>query len=118
MIVPVAAAALVFYGFVTAGCVRRADGPAEPARKALAPGIGLKIAGTMALLVAYAIAGPSIGFDVASFAFVLLMLLMLGERRIWVLVLAPPVFCALAIYCFAQVLATPLPLLMFPEYGS
>ena len=42
------------------------------------------------------------------------MLLLLGERRILVLVLVPALFCAIVIYCFNTLLATPLPLLLFP----
>lgn len=48
-----------------------------------------------------------------SFAYILAMLLFLGERRILVLLLVPALFCAIAIYCFDTILATPLPLLFF-----
>lgn len=72
----------------------------------------------MALLAAYAAGGPLIGFDVATFAYLLAMLLFLGERRIVVLVLVPGLFCAIAIYCFGTLLATPLPLLFFSGDGS
>lgn len=121
MIVPASAAALGFYAVVAASCFRVTGGApdaAGPARRALAPGIGRKIAGTMALLAAYAITGPTIGFDVASFVYVLLMLLLLGERRVVPLVLVPTVFCVVVIYSFATILSTPLPLLLFPDYGS
>ncbi len=113
LIVPVTAAAVLFYAAIAAGCFHAVtDG--EP-RARLAPGIGMKIAGTMALLGAYAAAGPLIGFDVATFVYILAMLLFLGERRIPVLVLAPVLFCVIAIWCFGTLLATPLPLLFFGD---
>jgi hypothetical protein len=115
LIVPASAAALVLYAFVAAGCFRaipRGQVPV-PARRPLEPGIGVKIVGTMAMLGAYALAGPLIGFDVATFAYILAMLLFLGERRIVILVLVPVLFCAVVIYSFGTLLATPLPLLFF-----
>ena len=117
LIVPAAAAALLIYAAIAAGCFRRvasAEVQSQP-RKPLAPGAGLRIAGTMALLAAYATAGPLIGFDIATFAYILVMLLFLGERRIAVLLLVPILFCAIAIYCFATLLATPLPLFFFGD---
>jgi hypothetical protein len=71
----------------------------------------LKIAGTMALLAGLVIAGPLIGFDIASFAYILATLLLLGERRIIVLLLVPTLFCIVVIYCFDTILPIPLPLL-------
>jgi hypothetical protein len=115
MILPGSAAAVILYLFVAVKCFR--VGGAE-ARPPLAPGLALKIAGTMALLGAYAMAAPLIGFDVVSFVYVLAMLLFLGERRPLVLITVPALFCALAIYCFDTILATPLPLLFFSDAGS
>ena len=110
LIVPAAAATILLYLVIAVQCVRVVDAPATPsARRA-----GGKVAGTMALLAAYAIAGPTIGFDVSSFAYILAMLVFLGERRIVVLLLVPALFCALVIGLFGIVLDTPLPLLLFP----
>lgn len=121
MIVPASIAAVIIYGFVAASCFRvvaRTDPAPAPPRRPLAPGIGLKIAGTMFLLAAFVVAGPLIGFDVASFVYLFAMLFFLGERRILVLLLIPALFCAIAIHLFDTVLATPLPLLLFPGPGS
>jgi hypothetical protein len=111
---------LIVPATIAAGCFRMVAGPEQRVapRKPLEPGIGVKIAGTMALLAAYAASGPLIGFDVATLAYILAMLLFLGERRITVLLLVPALFCAVAIYCFGTLLATPLPLLFFSGDAS
>jgi hypothetical protein len=111
MIVPAAVAAGVLYVFVAAGCfkvVGRADGFGT--RRPLHTGVGVKIAGTMALLAALVVAGPLVGFDIASFVYILATLLLLGERRILILLLAPALFCIVVVYCFDTVLPIPLPL--------
>jgi hypothetical protein len=112
LILPGALAAAILYVFVAAGCLRPA------ARPKLAHGVAIKVAGAMALLAGYVVTGPLIGFDVASFAYIFAMLFFLGERRILVLLLVPALFCAIAIYCFDAILATPLPLLFFTGEGS
>jgi hypothetical protein len=121
MILPASCAAVILYVVVAAGCVhtvRDQEQAVAPLRRSLASGIVGKIAGTMALLAAYVVAAPLIGFDVMSFVYILAMLLFLGERRVAVLLLAPLLFCAVVIYCFNTILATPLPLLFFPEAVS
>jgi hypothetical protein len=119
LIAPASVLAVLLYLFVAAGCFRvhaKAEG-AVPA-PALAGGNGIKIAGSMVLLAAFVGAGPLIGFDVASFGYIFAMLVFLGERRIWVLVLAPLIFCLAVIYGFNRVLETPLPLFFFNGDGS
>ncbi len=118
LIVPATVAALLFYAAIAAGCFHVVTEPHPPERRPLEPGIGRKIAGTMALLAAYAACGPLIGFDVATFAYLLAMLLFLGERRIIILLLVPALFCGIVIYCFGTLLATPLPLLFFDGDAS
>jgi hypothetical protein len=109
LIVPVAAIAILLYLFVAITCFRGAAREAEH-RKPLATGVGFKIAGSMALLAGLVVGGPLIGFDVASFLYMLGMLAFLGERRWYILLLVPLLFCGAAIYCFNSLLATPLPL--------
>jgi hypothetical protein len=121
MILPASVLAVILYVFVAAGCVRIVRSPEHDAaapRQPLGPGMAGKIAGTMALLSAYVIAAPLIGFDVVSFVYILTMLWFLGERRIVVLLLGPALFCTIAIYCFDTILATPLPLLFFSGDAS
>jgi hypothetical protein len=111
MIVPAAAAAVILYVFVAAGCFK-VVGPAHDleTRRPLQRGVGVKIAGTMALLAALVVAGPLIGFDIAAFVYILATLLLLGERRIMVLLLVPALFCIVVVYCFNTILPIPLPL--------
>jgi len=121
LILPASLLAAILYVCVAAGCIRIVSAPEHDAaspRHPLRPGMATKIAGTMALLAAYVIAAPLIGFDVVSFVYILAMLLFLGERRILVLLLVPTLFCAIAIYCFDTILATPLPLLFFAGDAS
>jgi hypothetical protein len=111
MIVPASVAAGMLYIFVAAGCFRVVGHAASfETRRPLDSGVGVKIAGTMALLAALVVAGPLIGFDVASFVYILATLLLLGERRITVLLLVPALFCIVVIYCFDAILPIPLPL--------
>jgi hypothetical protein len=117
MILPASLAALALYLTIAVGCFR-VVGPAEPPeplRKPLALGLAAKIAAAMALLVAYAVSAPWIGFDVASFTYVFATLVLLGERRPLALVLIPGLFCVSVIYVFGTVMATPLPLLLVPD---
>jgi hypothetical protein len=120
LIAPAATAAIILYGFVAAGCFRRiaADGEPAPLRPPLAASIAIKIAGAMVLLATFVITGPLIGFDIASFVYLLAMMFFLGERRILVLLLVPLIFCLAAIYCFNAILSTPLPLFFFSGDAS
>lgn len=113
MIAPASLGAVILYGFIASSCLRVVSGPDQTRRRQLGRAEAIKVAGSMALLTAYVVAAPAIGFDVSSFAFLFAMLLLLGERRILVLLLAPALFCAIAIYCFAAILDTPLPLFFF-----
>jgi len=111
MIVPAAVAAGILYVFVAGSCFSVVGHTDKfETRRSLERGVGLKIAGTMALLAALVIAGPLIGFDIASFAYILATLLLLGERRIAALLLIPALFCIVVIYCFDTILPIPLPL--------
>jgi hypothetical protein len=111
MIVPAAVAAGILYLFVAAGCFEVVgDTDGLETRRPLDRGVGVKIAGTMALLAALVVAGPLIGFDIASFVYILATLLLLGERRIIVLLLVPALFCIVVVYCFNTILPIPLPL--------
>ena len=114
LIVPAAAAALIFYVFIAARCLGGAgpDGDAgrADARAPLAAGMARKVAVSMVLLGAFVVTGPWIGFDIACFLYILLSMASLGERRIWMLLLAPLLFCVAAIYCFNDLLQTPLPM--------
>jgi hypothetical protein len=109
LIVPVAVLALLMYLGIAVGCLRRrAHG-----RKPIEGGVGVKILVSMLLLGAFVLAGPLLGFDIACFGYVLLMMYFLGERRPRTLLAVPLLFAAIAVYCFTQLLYVPLPLAFF-----
>lgn len=121
LIVPATVVALALYAVIVRGCIRARTSQhtaSAPARKPLDRAIAWKIAGTMAMLAALAILGPLIGFDIATFIYVLAMLLLLGERRIAVLILVPLLFGIVEIYAFNSILAIPLPMLLFHGGGG
>src|SRR5258708_16537699 len=101
MIVPASIAAGILYVFVAAGCFRVVGHTDNfETRRPLDSGVGVKIAGTMALLAALVIAGPLIGFDIAAFVYILSTLLFLWARRISVFLIVPALFCIVSNYCF------------------
>ncbi|OWT75734.1 MULTISPECIES: tripartite tricarboxylate transporter TctB family protein [unclassified Achromobacter] len=121
LIVPAVVGALVLYVVIALKCFKRVPPQSVPARgftlatgrNPLKPGMASRIAVTMAMLLAFVIVGPTLGFDIACFAYIAAMLLFTGERRLWVLLGVPLLFCALVLYCFTQLLYTPLPLMFF-----
>jgi len=121
LIVPVSAGAVLLYLFVAASCFKiididQTEGSGASPREPLVRADVIKVAVSMALLAAFVVAGPTIGFDVASFTYMLAMMAFLGERRILVLLLVPLVFSVTVIYCFSSLLGTPLPL-FFGTFG-
>jgi len=73
------------------------------------PGARARFAATAVGLVLYAVAFERLGFLIASAAFMVLLLLLYGERR-WMLILAVAVGAAGATYAvFARWLGVPLP---------
>ena len=85
---------------------------ASPQREELDAPTALKIFGSMGLLGLYVASMSAIGLDLATFLYVLATLLLLGERRLAVLLAVPLVFTAIVVLAFDRLLATPLPLLL------
>jgi hypothetical protein len=115
-IAPATVLALVFYLVIAASCfhvIGREEQAPECERPPMEKGKPRLIAIAIAMLIAFVIIGPTIGFDVAVFVYVGGMLFFLGERRIWNLILTPLIFYLIAIYCFNQILYAPLPLFFF-----
>lgn len=120
LILPVSVIAILLYLFVVAGSIKRINflqqgNPAS--QSATSRKTVIRIAGSMVLLAAFVLAGPLIGFDVATFLYMLLMMAFLGERRPLVLVVVPLLFSVVVIYCFGQLLSTPLPVLILRGQG-
>ena len=116
LIEPTSILVFVLYVFILrdAVTVERLDSlAAMPAvREPMTPRFRRRIFGAMALLGLYVLTMAEIGFDVATFLYVLATLLLLGERRVMVLLLVPLLFCAIAIYAFGTMLSLPIPLLL------
>src|SRR5487761_2255360 len=77
LILPASMAGLLLYFFVLAGCIKRssfAEMQTTPPQAPMGRGVAIKIVGSMAMLAALVIAGPLIGFDVASFVYMLGMM--------------------------------------------
>lgn len=115
LILPVSALGILLYFFVVAGCIKRIsmdEKRCASSREPMSRGMAIKIVGSMAMLAALVLAGPMIGFDIASFVYMLGMMAFLGERRILVLLFFPLIFSIVVIYCFGTLLSTPLPVLI------
>lgn len=67
----------------------------------------------IALTCAFAIAAPFVGFDVGTAVFILLCLLVQGERVWWKLILAAGGGAALMTWIFTELLMVRLPVLLF-----
>lgn len=120
LIVPVSAIAIVLYIFVVASSFKRVSKAEEVVaaqQETVSAKTAIKILGSMLLLGGFVVAGPYIGFDVATFLFMLLMMVFLGERRPVALVVVPLLFSVTVIYCFGTLLATPLPMLLIRGQG-
>jgi hypothetical protein len=116
LVLPATIGALLLYLFVLRECVtvsRVTASPTRSVRAVIAPLVAKRIIGLMLLLAAYVVAGPIVGYDVASVVYLFATLFFLGERRLYVLLPVPAVFCIIAVYCFQTILATPLPVLFF-----
>jgi putative tricarboxylic transport membrane protein len=121
LILPVSAAAILLYIFVVVGCCKRIRSSEEQSAVLTSSAekkTALRIAGSMVLLAGFVVAGPLIGFDIATFVFTLSMMAFLGERRILFLLFGPLLFTAGVIYCFSTLLATPLPVFFVWGHNS
>jgi hypothetical protein len=86
--------------------------PSVSPREKLTPRFRRRIFGSMTLLGLYVLTMAEIGFDIATFLYVLATLRLLGERRVTVLLLVPLLFCAIVVYAFGTLLSLPVPLLL------
>jgi putative tricarboxylic transport membrane protein len=66
----------------------------------------------MVALVAYTLAMPYLGFDVATFVFIAVGMAIHGERRLLVLIVFPAIVTAGVIYALKNILFTPVPTLL------
>lgn len=94
----------------------RKSNPAGPAAQdltveAIAEKRRARITVTLSVVcfLAYIIVTPGIGFIIATLLFILVFALILGERRRWVLVIAPVLMTAVIMGVFAKFITIPFP---------
>ena len=114
LVQPVAIFILILYPFVFYSAIRTPVSRAP--ENQLTRKTATRIFGSMILLSAYAGTLPFLGVDVATPLYVVLVLLLLGERRPLVLIAIPLIFTALVILAFNWLLQMPLPMLFFGRY--
>jgi len=115
LIQPIAIGVFLVYFYIVCNAVtvERHDvaAPAAlPERERIERLAAIRIFGSMALVTLYVVSLNWIGFDVATFCYVAASLLLLGERRWWVVVLMPVLFCGICVLLFNELLQMPLPL--------
>lgn len=81
-------------------------GPARPGRRTAA---ALRTVAYIVLTIIYALAWNWVGTLLSTFAFLVVVLLLLGERNIWLLAGVPVCLTALIYYIFQVVLYLPFP---------
>jgi putative tricarboxylic transport membrane protein len=114
LVQPVAIFILLLYPFVLYQAIKSV--PERAPENRLTRKTATRIFGSMLLLAAYAGTLSFIGVDLATPLYVVLVLLLLGERRIWVLVAIPLVFTVLVLLTFVWLLQMPLPMLLIGQY--
>jgi hypothetical protein len=118
LVQPIAIGVFIVYFVIMWGTVKVEPRATPSVRVAERPALtrlaATRIFGSMGLVTLYVVSLTWIGFDIATFVYVAATLFLLGERRWWMLVLVPGIFCAMAIYLFNAVLLMPLPLTLGP----
>lgn len=114
LIAPATAIGLALCLFLAAAEFLTPEG-AEP--RAPLPAIDPRVPGFMALLAAYVVAlAHDVGFDVASFVFLVAALALLGERRFGLLFVFPAIFTVLVVLGMQELLSVPVPTLLFDDF--
>jgi hypothetical protein len=103
MILPAATVVLLSLIVLTVREIR--DGSLE----VLAP-VPLNVLGLMAALVVYISAIGTTGIDLSSFVFAVVTVRLLGERRLWSVLLFAAILTGICVLAFSVLITTPLPL--------
>jgi hypothetical protein len=114
LIQPAAILALVLAAIVLPQCFRRREHEAvtgTPASKDSWRDLG-KVAALAAAFGAFALSLETVGFDVATFAFVALGIYICGERKLWLIALFSAVFTVGIVYGYQMLVPYPFPLLV------
>ena len=76
----------------------------------------VSVLGAMIILAAYIISMDWIGFDVATFLFILALMFLQGERRVFVLISFSLIFALLTSLFFEYMIPYPMPMLLGREF--
>ena len=109
LVQPAAVIALVLLGLVAVQCVRRV-GPADEEEPSESLSDLGKVGALAAAFGALTLGLERVGFDVATFAFMVVALFICGERRWWLNLTFSTVFTLLLIYGYGAVIPFPFPL--------
>jgi len=110
LILPASVVAFVLIGLVLAGIITEArSGHSDPEEAGETSTERLKSFLLMGLFTIYILTLPLLGFDVGSFVFVALAMLVDGERRLWLVALYAAAFAVVMTLMFGWLLPYPLP---------
>ena len=119
LVEPAAIIALILVACVLPQCFRRNDPPTSTAPRddpavetqAANPRRELTRVGALAaLLGVFSVFIEQIGFDVATFLFIAIGLVICGERRVWVIALFSAAFTVFVVYGYSTLVPYPFPM--------
>ena len=108
MVQPAALIALLLIALVVPQCFSRAPVESDKPKESLTD--LAKVGALMAAFIALALLLEVVGFDVATFGFLIIALYICGERVWWVNIGYSAVFTALLIYGYGAIIPFPFPL--------
>ncbi len=83
--------------------------PLLPDRSPAARGPGISLFSVLLATLVYIFAMQWVGFAVATLLFFLAFIVILGERRKWVLIFSPPLVTVFILVVFSKFIAIPFP---------
>ena len=110
LVQPAAILALVLAAFVLPGIFPRADAEEEAETKGETRGDLIRVFILIVALAGLAFSLEVVGFDIATFAFMVVGLAVCGEKRWWVNLLFSALFTVFLIYGYGTITPFPFPL--------
>ncbi|KEQ04214.1 tripartite tricarboxylate transporter TctB family protein [Pseudorhizobium pelagicum] len=110
LVQPAAILAFVLAAFVLPGIFPRADAAEEAETEGETRGDLVRVFILIAALAGLAFSLEVVGFDIATFAFMVIGLAVCGERRWWANLLFSAVFTVVLIYGYGTITPFPFPL--------
>lgn len=109
LVQPGAIIAMILVALVVPQCFRRVDADAPEARPTDFSDLG-RVAALAAAFGAFVFSLERLGFDVATFLFMVVALFLCGERRWWVILPFSAIFTVGLIYGYGYLIPFPFPL--------